>query len=113
MEKNKKIWLWLGLALFAIPEILWSSISNQVYQYSQTGVAGGTHPYRTNWLTDSAHINVLSIILFLQFLGLVLLTVFLFGRPGKAKWFGVISLFVSIIVLLLFGLSLSIRSLGL
>lgn len=112
MTKSQKIWLYLGLALFALPEILWSSASNLFYEYTQTGKTGGTHPYRANWLFDIDNVNALSIILFAQFLGLCAIGISLLKSGTRGRWIGVLPLLLAAVLLILFGLSVSIRSIG-
>ena len=70
MTKNQKLWFWIGLALFAIPEILWSPLSNYVYELSQVG--GPINSLRSNFLTtdDKYNFTWYGLLLLIQFIGL-------------------------------------------
>ena len=57
MTKKQKIWLGVFLALFIVPEVLWSPVGNFVYEIMQSGNAGGTHPVRLNFLQVSDNVN--------------------------------------------------------
>lgn len=77
MTKKQKIWMWIFIAMFAIPEILWSPIANFYYQLSQTSKSGGTHPFRDNFLQNSDNLSYLKFVVALQFVGLLLLLIYL------------------------------------
>lgn len=51
MSKNQKILLAIALALFFVPEILWSPVGNYIYELMQLG--GTIHSLRNNFLTNS------------------------------------------------------------
>jgi type II secretory pathway component PulF len=72
MTKINKVWLWVWLGLFAIPEILWSPISNFYFELSQTSKSGGTSPYRDNFLQNSDNLSWLKLVILLQFVGFLL-----------------------------------------
>lgn len=115
MTKQQKIWFWVGVAVAALPEIFWSPVGNLTYEFSQTGNRGGTHPLRETFLTNIDNINWLSTILFLQFIGLTLATAAFFSSKPKSPtaWvFGIALSLLSLFVLLLFGLSVSLRNIG-
>lgn len=78
MTKKQKIWLILGLALFVVPEILWSPLGNFYYELSQTGKSGGTSPFRDNLLQNTDNLSLLKTVLFIQLAGVLIITFKLF-----------------------------------
>jgi len=77
MTKTQKIWMWIFIAMFAIPEILWSPVSNFYYELTQTSKSGGTHPFRYNFLQSSDNLGYLKFVITLQFIGLLLILFYL------------------------------------
>jgi hypothetical protein len=74
MTKTQKIWLGIFLAMFAIPEILWSPVMNEIIVprfFSST-------PWRYSFLYKPGNVNMLIWVLLIQFLGMGLATVTLF-----------------------------------
>ncbi|MBL8031581.1 MAG: hypothetical protein JNK33_04645 [Candidatus Doudnabacteria bacterium] len=69
MTKNQKLWFWIGLALFAIPEILWSPVVNVFYDLFQS--SNSVAVFRDNLLTSGNHVNLFISILGLQLFGLL------------------------------------------
>lgn len=84
MTKKQKIWLGVFLGMFLVPEILWSPVSNFYYELLQTSSSGGTHPYHNTFLQHSDNLTYLKLVIFLQFLGL-LLFYFLFIKNSTVK----------------------------
>jgi hypothetical protein len=76
-KKIQKIWMWVFIAIFAIPEILWSPVLNFYYELSQTSISGGTHPFRNNFLQNSDNLKYLKFIIVIQLIGLLLTSFFL------------------------------------
>jgi len=72
MTKKQKIWLYVFLALFVIPEVLWSPVGNFYYELSQTSKSGGTEPFRDNFLQNSDNLSILKVVLLIQFIGFTL-----------------------------------------
>lgn len=114
MTKIQKIWFTIFLAMFIIPELLWSPVVNFVYElYKNTGF-----PVRNSILEKTENINLLSSVLFVQTLGLLLTAIYLLAVRKNIKnkiifWMGFVLLFVStILVFYLFGLSVSLRNIG-
>lgn len=115
MTKQQKIWLWIGLCLAFVPEILWSPVGNLTYEFYQSGRSGGSHPFRENILTNSDNINWLSAILFAQCVGLLILTIMFVKSErsvSRKLVLGTIGCSLTLFVFLLFGLSVSLRSIG-
>ena len=77
MNKIQKIWMWIFVAMFAIPEILWSPITNFYYEFFQSSKTSYVQPLRNNFLQVSDNSSYLKFVMFLQFLGLLLLFIFL------------------------------------
>ena len=77
MTKTQKIWMWIFIAMFLVPEFFWSPVGNFYYQLSQTNQSGGTHPFRYNFLQNSDNLVYLKLVLELQVIGLLLLLFFL------------------------------------
>ncbi|MFA6376783.1 MAG: hypothetical protein WCX69_05295 [Candidatus Paceibacterota bacterium] len=73
MPKKQKLWFALSLAMFLIPEILWSPIANFYYGIVQDSKVGGDyHEFRNNFLTYGDNVGILKFVIFLQFLGLLI-----------------------------------------
>lgn len=118
MKKNQKIWLWTGLALTLLPELLWSPVMNYVYSELSPLKSGSVQILRENMLMDPHNINWLSFVLLIQFIG----SVFVVGSIWRSrlsngvniasKVLAVILSFFSAIILLLFLMSISFRSIG-
>lgn len=114
MTKQQKVWFWIGVAVAALPEILWSPVGNFVYGFINDKMYGGD-AFRASFLTNSDNINWWSSVLFLQFIGIAFATAAFFSSKPKshADWvFGVALSLLSLFVLLLFGLSVSLRNIG-
>lgn len=118
MTKRQKIFLIVFLAMFIVPEVLWSPAGNFVYELSQTSKSGGTHPFRQNFLQDSSNINYLSTVLFIQFLGALITAIYLVViRKVFAirilLWTLVAALLlISIVLFFIFGFSITLRHIG-
>lgn len=65
MTKVQKIWLWVGIGLFLIPEILWSPLGNSLYALIYD------KPFRSSFLTNSDYGQWKEIVVLIQFLGIV------------------------------------------
>src|SRR3989344_3307388 len=117
MSKKQKIWLGVFLAMFIIPDLLWSPVGNFGYELYKSHY-GNTYPFRNNFLQDSDNVNMLSTVLFIQMLGLFSSAVCLviINKSVKNKWLlwlsVIILLFASVIVFYLFGFSIKLRSFG-
>ena len=116
MTKKQKIWIMVFISIFAIPEILWSTMGNFVYELYKSHF-GNTYPLRYNFLQDSNNINLLNTVLFIQLLGLfaALVSSIVLNIKGK-KWYGWVAVFIlfilTIVAFLIFGLSISLRAIG-
>lgn len=71
MSKSQKIWLWISVAMFAIPEILWSPVSNFYYELLQSSSTSYVKPFRYSFLQNSDNLNYLKFFVFLQLIGLL------------------------------------------
>ena len=69
MTKAQKIWLWVSVALFVVPEVLWSPVGNLVNDLLQN--SNEVQIFRPNFLTDSDNTTSLLFVLFIQVVGLV------------------------------------------
>ena len=114
MTKTQKIWLWIFVAMFAVPEILWSPVGNFIYElYKNTGF-----PFRYSYLEKASNINTLSTVLLIQMVGLLSTSIYLVmlhKQIGKimAVWVLSVVLFLAAVaVFFLFGFSISLRHIG-
>ena len=118
MTKTQKKWLGVFLAMFIVPEVLWSPVVNYLYQLSQTGKIGNTYPFHKTFLDHPDNVNTLSSILFIQFLGLFISAVYLIVlrkniQNKTALWLSIIILaLLSAVTFFVFGLSVSLRNIG-
>ncbi len=67
MTKTQKIWLWVSVAMFVVPEVLWSPVGNFLYTFYR----GGNIPviFRNNFLISSDYRSLLISVVFLQSVG--------------------------------------------
>ena len=118
MTKVQKIWLGIFLAMFIVPEILWSPVGNFLYSMYKPSQQGSIQVLRNNFLLNSENINILSTVLFIQMAGLLFSGIFLVVVHKSIKnkillWASSILLFLAaVIAFFLFGLSVSLRHFG-
>lgn len=116
MTKTQKILLWVGLALFIIPEILWSPTGNLVYAFSQN--SNSPSLLRETAIMNSGNVNYLNFVLSVQFVGVFLSFLMWSLKIRKEKlstsWLLVsFLLFVwAVFQFLLAGISINVRSIG-
>ncbi len=92
MSKTNKVFLGIFLAMFIIPELLWSPVINFGYELLQTG---NTHPLRNNVITDLQNPNLIIFVLCIELLG-SLLSIILITKNIYPKKFGYWSLSTSL-----------------
>lgn len=103
MTKRQKIWLYVFLGLFIIPELLWSPVGNFYYEFYQGMKQSTVYPFRDNFLQNADNLNILKSALLVQFFGFTLFA-YMFWKnrnmiPGPfLRWFLVL-LFLVIFVL--------------
>ncbi len=88
MTKTQKIWMWVFLAIFLIPEVLWSPIINVLTSFFGNG-KNNPQIFRKNFLTLYANENLLKIVITVQLIAILL---FLFKIIKNKKNIG-LSLF--------------------
>lgn len=81
MTKKQKIWFWVFLGMFLIPEILWSPVGNFVFTFLQN--TNQIRPLRNNFLINPDNINIYKIILLIQLMGLIFTAIAIFMRSNK------------------------------
>lgn len=109
MTKVQKVWLSVFLAMFILPELLWSPVGNFWYESSQK--TNHVVPLRNNFLVETGNINIWSNIMLFQFFGLIGLCIYLiFIRKNFTKkllfwiiWTGL--LLLALWVFILYSLS--------
>jgi hypothetical protein len=67
----QKIWLWVSVVMFTIPEILWSSTANIIYSMFGPIKNGYSSVLRNNFLFNYNYEYLLKIILSIQFLSII------------------------------------------
>lgn len=72
MTKTQKIWLWIFIAMFALPEILWSPVANFLFSFFSSPVNGIPQLLSNNFLFNFENEALLKLIIVIQFLGIVL-----------------------------------------
>jgi hypothetical protein len=98
MTKMQKVWLGIFLAMFIIPELLWSPILSFGYELLQSG---NTHPLRVNYLTSLDHKDLLIFILIFESIGLLSTFVFLMKTINKKTigfWLAELLLFIFFLI---------------
>ncbi len=85
MEKRHKNWLYIGLGMFAVPEILWSPIL-------------GILPFNKNYISnDDNHLSLIYITLF-QFIGLIIVMINIY-KSKNLKYKKILMLLISLLSL--------------
>ena len=102
MSKVQKIWMWVFIAMFAVPEILWSPIINFLYTFWK----GGNTPVilRDNFLIHSDYRKLAIIIVLLQCLGLLSSLILIYKTSTKV----VFKIIFSVLLFVLFLLSAAV-----
>lgn len=114
MTKKQKIIMSILLALFVIPEVLWSSLSNDLYAFFMPLSDGRSQYFRQGL----ANIDTISKVLFVEFLGVFLSFIYLIYirksiQSRKWFWFFVVLLgALSLITFFDYGLSKNLRNIG-
>ena len=72
ITKTQKIWLFIFLAMFIVPEVLWSPVTDFYYQLLQTNRTSNIISLRDNFITNSSDNNYFRIVTFMQLAGLIL-----------------------------------------
>lgn len=116
MKKIYKVLLGVFMAMFLVPELLWSPAGNFVYEFlSDTAYV---RPFRKSFLFEFGNDNFLSTVLFTQFLGVfstfIWLIVFHKHIPNKITFWSALTIafLLSIVLFFCFGLSISLRNFG-
>jgi|SRR3989344_2968843 len=111
METKQKNWLWVSLIMFAMPEILWSPVTNIIYSFLQN--SNHVKDFRSNFLTNPDNTTFLLIVLFIQLVGLVLSLVYIMKTTIIARYkisLFLLTLFVSIVTGFAFFIVFSLRN---
>jgi len=109
MTKIQKIWLGISSMMFLLPELLWCPISNFIYIFTQN--SNSPKVFRDNFLLNSDNITSLNIVLFIQFLGILILLINLIKHKKSNLIFWLIILFLillTVITFLIFYMSVTI-----
>lgn len=75
MKKVQKIWLWVAMAMFIIPELFWSPICNFLYSLLMPTVHGSSQILRDNFLLSSQYNLLYQVVLLIQLIGSVIFTI--------------------------------------
>lgn len=75
MTKIQKVWLWVSLVLFVLPEILWSPLGNFLYSFFMPLVHGSSQIWRDNFLLNSQFNSLYEIILLVQIASIIVFTI--------------------------------------
>ena len=111
MTKKQKIWLWVFIAMFAVPEILWSPVVNFIYSFFNPLKNGRPQLLRNSFLFDYKYENLLKLIIFIQTIGIIIFFIFWLKNKTnintKIIFWGVftVSLLVCLVVLFVFYLA--------
>ena len=103
MTKTQKIWMWIFIAMFTIPEILWSPVGNFIYSFFKPLKNGYSQLLRNNFLFDYRYENLLKFIILIQSIAVVSFLIFLFKNKNikKSKIIFWIILTISLLVCLI------------
>jgi len=86
MSKKQKVWLYVFLALFVIPEVLWSPAINYIYELSQMSTRDELSAFRNNFLTQGNYGFVwYGFVLLIELIGLVGISYLFFKFRSNSK----------------------------
>jgi hypothetical protein len=77
MTKMQKVWLGIFLAMFIVPEVLWSPVYKFWYSLKLPTVGGHYAIVRQNFLDNSGNSDLWSNLILLEFFGLLLTAIYL------------------------------------
>lgn len=66
----KKIWLWVFMIMFLLPEIFWSPIINFIYSFVKPTINGSIQVFNHNFLLNTEDNNLYLFILLIQIIGI-------------------------------------------
>jgi len=100
MTKKQKILLAVFLAMFIVPEVLWSPAGNFVNSFLQSG---NIHPkiFRDNFLLSRQYEGLYKFIIFFQFISLILVLILLVKAKIQNKFFKGTLIAINLILVLL------------
>src|SRR3989338_6886427 len=81
METKQKKQLWVSLAMFVVPEILWNPVVNILYSFFQSEKINPSI-LRNNFLLEYRYEPLLKFFIIVQFIG-IMLTMFYIIKYGK------------------------------
>jgi len=99
---KQKIWMWVFIAMFALPEILWSPVVNFVYAFLRGDNASVI--LRNNFLVQPDYRKLAIFIIFLQCLGSLLSLISIYKTSIKLVY----KILLSILFFIFFVLSLGV-----
>jgi len=101
MTKIQKIWTWIFIAMFALPEILWSPVGNFLYTFWK----GGNIPaiLRDNFLISSDYRRTAIVVILLQSLGALISSILIYTSSIKIGYKVLLSILFFIFFLLSLG----------
>ena len=112
MTKKQKIWLGIFLAMFVIPELLWSPILNILHELWQTG---NVTPLRENFIMDSDNLLYFRLTNLIQLIGIIFASAILVKTKNKnfIHWFLLLILILlSLSNLIVFYLSFALANIS-
>ncbi len=100
MTKLQKIWLWVGLGMFIIPEILWSPLVNLMQSLYNSQIDSPV--FRENFLTTGKSTVSWLVVLLVQLLGALSIVYFTYINRNYRRWLLILSIIFSLISLAIF-----------
>jgi hypothetical protein len=85
MTKLQKIWMWIFITMFALPEILWIPISNFIYSFFSRPINGFPQLLRSSFLFNCQYESILKFIILIQFIGVMAFLIFLVKNKKDIK----------------------------
>ena len=96
MTKTQKIWLGIFLAMFIVPEVLWSPVYKFWYSLKFPTVGGHYAVIRQNFLDNSGNSGLWSNLVLLEFFGLFFTAIYLIVIRKAFKHAGTVWLIILI-----------------
>jgi len=96
MTKTQKMYLRIFLAMFVLPEVLWSPVTNILYEFSKNS----GQPYIANFLMNPDNITWLNFVLLIQVIGLLLSSILLWKNTRKNYLYVFFAIFLSVLTVI-------------
>jgi hypothetical protein len=108
MTKNQKILLWVSIALFIVPEVIWSPVINFYHDLFNTNKIGGTTIFRNSFLQSPDNLDLLKLVLLIELIGTVSALIIIFKNRHSISNLvrGWVLVILMVLLVVIFGFAL-------